>query len=95
MPVGAIGGKERGQIKLANYVDHKPREVILGQPLAQARRQQQLLLAIARQEVLRHPGILLNLPDGTTFVRQPPCKTGARRRPDPPLVVVLSRSRLN
>jgi hypothetical protein len=28
--------------------------VIFGQPLAQARRQQQLLLAITRQEVLRH-----------------------------------------
>jgi hypothetical protein len=72
VPIGAIGGKERGQIELGEHLDHKPREVILGQPLAQARRQQQLLLAIARQEVLRHPGILLNRPDDTTFVRQPP-----------------------
>jgi hypothetical protein len=33
--------------------------MILRQPLAQARRQQQLLLAITRQEVLRHLGIVL------------------------------------
>ena len=79
MPVGAIGSKERGQIELADHVDHKPREVILGQPLAQARRQQQLLLAITRQEVLRHPGIVLNRPDGPTFVRQPPWKAGVCR----------------
>ena len=64
MPVGAIGSKERGQIQLADRVDHKPGEVILGQPLAQARRQQQLLLAITRQEVLRHPDIVLTPPDG-------------------------------
>jgi hypothetical protein len=38
--------------------------VVLRQPLPQARRQQQLLLAIARNEVLRHPGIVLNPPDG-------------------------------
>jgi hypothetical protein len=36
----------------------------LRQPLAQARRQQQLLLAITRQEVLRHPDIVLTPPDG-------------------------------
>jgi hypothetical protein len=29
------------------------------QPLAQARRQQQLLIAITREEVLRHPEIVL------------------------------------
>ena len=60
MTVGAIRGKERGQIQLADRLDHKPRKVILSQPLAQARRQQQLLLAITRQEVLRHPWIVLN-----------------------------------
>ena len=79
-PVRAIGSQERGQIELADRLDHKPREVILGQPLAQARRQQQLLLAITRQEVLRHPGIVLNRPDDTTFVRQPPWKAIAAPR---------------
>ena len=77
--VGAIRGKERSQIELADRVDHKPREVILSQPLTQARRQQQLLLAITRQEVLRHPGIVLNRPDGPTFVRQPPWKASSQR----------------
>jgi hypothetical protein len=60
MAVGAIGGLARGQIHRRDRVDHKPREVILGQPLAQARRQQQLLLAITRQEVLRHAWHRLN-----------------------------------
>jgi hypothetical protein len=55
--VGAISGVERGQIHLRDRVDHKPREVIVGQPFAQARRQQQLLLAITRHEVLRHAGM--------------------------------------
>ena len=69
-----LGGKERGQIELADRVDHEPREVILGQPLAQARRQQQLLLAITRQEVLRHTGIVLIYSARTdpAFVRQRP-----------------------
>jgi hypothetical protein len=34
-----------------------------GQPIAQARRQQHRLLAIARQKVLRHPGIVLTPAD--------------------------------
>jgi hypothetical protein len=60
MPIGAIRGQERAQVELVDRVDHKPREVILGQPFAQARRQQQLLLAITRQEVMRHPEIVVN-----------------------------------
>ena len=36
MSVGAIGSKERRQVQLTDHLDHKPREVILGQPLAQA-----------------------------------------------------------
>ena len=46
-------------------VEHEPRKMVSGQPIAQARRQQQLLLAITRDEVLRHPGIVLNPPDDT------------------------------
>jgi hypothetical protein len=37
----------------------------LGQPLAQARRQQQLLVAVTRKEVLRHPEMVLSTPDGS------------------------------
>ena len=66
-PVSAIGAIKRGQIELAHGIDHTPRQVILRQPLTQARRQQQHLLAITRQEVLRHPGIVLNPPDGSAL----------------------------
>jgi hypothetical protein len=45
---------KRRQIHLGDRVRHEPREVLLAQPLAQARGQQQLLLAITRDEVLRH-----------------------------------------
>jgi hypothetical protein len=65
--VGAIGGVERGQIERRDRVDDKPRQVILRQPLAQAGRQQQLLLAITRQEVLRHARIVLTAPDRPTL----------------------------
>jgi hypothetical protein len=47
-----------------------------GQPLAQARRQQQLLIAVAREEVLRHLEMVLTTPDGPGFVQQP-CVTNA------------------
>jgi hypothetical protein len=60
MPVGAIGRVKRSQIHLLDSVEHEPREMLLGQPLPQARRQQQLLLTITRDEVLRHPERLLN-----------------------------------
>jgi hypothetical protein len=52
----AIGRIERGQIELGDRLDHEPRQVALGQPLANVRRQQQLLLAIAPHKVLRHAG---------------------------------------
>jgi len=64
VPVDAIGSKERRQIERIDRVQDEPGEVILREPLAQARRQQQLLLAITRDEVLRHPDIVLTPPDG-------------------------------
>jgi hypothetical protein len=63
MPVRAIVGVKRRQIHRLDRSDHKPREVILRQPLIQTRRQQKRLLAIAPQEVLRHDRIALNLSD--------------------------------
>jgi hypothetical protein len=62
MAVSAIGRIERGQIDRRDRVDHKPRKVILRQQSRQARRQQQLLLTITRQEVLRHAGIVFRRP---------------------------------
>jgi quercetin dioxygenase-like cupin family protein len=67
----AIAGEERPEIHRVDGTKHEPRQVILRQPLAQARRQQQLLLAIARDEVLRHPEMLLTTSDGP-LVQQPP-----------------------
>jgi hypothetical protein len=63
MPIGAIVAVERGEIQRVDGVDDKPREMTLRQPLAQARRQQQLLLAITHQEVLRHSEIVLTATD--------------------------------
>jgi hypothetical protein len=40
--------------------------------LKQARRQQQLLLTVTPDEVLRHPRMTLTAPDRPAFVQQPP-----------------------
>jgi hypothetical protein len=71
--IRAIVGVERGQIHLLDDRDHKPREVIRRQPVINARRQQERLIAIAPQKVLRHPRILLTASDGAAegFVQQP------------------------
>src|SRR5689334_1624149 len=45
--------------------------MVLRQPLTQTRWQQQLLIPVARDEVLRHPESLLNPPDSRAFVRHP------------------------
>src|SRR6185369_7732985 len=47
-------------------LEHKPREMAIRQPIPHVRRQQELLISITRQEVLRHPRSLLNDPDGST-----------------------------
>jgi hypothetical protein len=56
------------QVHLLDRRQHKPREVILRQPLAQARWHQQHLLPITRQEVLSHAEMLLIAPDGTPYL---------------------------
>src|SRR5829696_7176084 len=93
MTVVAITAVERGQIHLLDRIKHEPRQVLLRQPLTQARRQQQLLLTITRDEVLRHHQMLLTAPDRPRFVRHPPwigavspsllpsTDAGARREP--------------
>src|SRR3954451_22765213 len=60
LPIGAI---ERGEVHPFDRLNHKPREVPLGQPVAHVRRQQKALLTIRRQEVLAHTGIVLTAPD--------------------------------
>jgi hypothetical protein len=53
--------------------------VVLRQPLTQAERQQQLLLTITRDEVLRHPEMVLTASDG------PLCATASPDRSSPGL----------
>jgi hypothetical protein len=74
----AIGRVERRQIHRLDRLDHEPRQVILGQPLPQRRRQQQLLVAITAKEVLRHPKMVLTPPDDTPITQQPPWIATAR-----------------
>jgi hypothetical protein len=61
-----VPSQERREIKLVDGIEHEPRQVIGRQPITQARRQQQLLLAITPQEVLRHPHIVLTGSDIST-----------------------------
>jgi hypothetical protein len=59
MPIQTIGPVERVEIKLADGLEHEPRQMALRQPLPQARRQQQLLITITPDEILRHGPIVL------------------------------------
>jgi hypothetical protein len=81
-PINAIRVIDGAQIDLFDSVQHKPRQMVLRQPLAQAGRQQQFLLTIALQEILRHrppplgdQHIVLNHPDDT------PTKPGFTQQP--------------
>jgi hypothetical protein len=56
---------ERVQVHLLDRAQHRPDEVILRQPIRQRRRQQHHLAAVTRDEVLTHPRIVINAPDGT------------------------------
>ena len=80
MPVRAIGGKERLEIKPSDRVKHEPREMILRQPLPQRRRQQKRLLTITINEVLSHPGIQRTRADRPPFMRHPPRKARPETR---------------
>src|SRR4051794_37102363 len=75
LTVVAIDAVESSQIERRDAADHDPREMPIGQPLAQARRQQQLLVAITREEVLRHPERVLNPADGAGL-----CATASMQR---------------
>jgi hypothetical protein len=77
MPIGAIGVIERRQLQRLHAIQQEPRKVIPRQPVPQRRRQQQLLIPITRQEVLRHAVIVLNPPDNNPFARQPRVKAAA------------------
>jgi hypothetical protein len=61
--VRAVGGVEGLQVERLDRLDHKPGEVVLIQPVAQVRRQQQGLISVAAKEVLSHARIVFGAPD--------------------------------
>jgi len=86
LPIASV---ESAQIELVNSVQHEPREVISRQPLAQARRQKQLLLSVTQKEVRGHRSppvesedahrIVLASPDGKPRSKTGVCATASLR----------------
>ena len=64
---------ERGQVHLLNRRQNRPDQVVRRHPIQQRRRQQHHLLAVARDEVLRHALNYIKRA-GWRFARQPPGK---------------------
>ena len=52
--VVAVGSVERGEVELVDHVEDEPGEVAVGEPVAQVRREQEGLVAVAAQEVVGH-----------------------------------------
>jgi hypothetical protein len=52
--VVAVGPVERGAVELVDDVEDAPGEMVLGEPVAQVRRQQEGLVAVAADEVVGH-----------------------------------------
>jgi hypothetical protein len=59
VPVVAMLAIEGLKVELVDNVEEEPGQMILGQPVAQARGQQEGLVAIAAKEVVRHEDIVL------------------------------------
>jgi hypothetical protein len=79
----AVAGVEGLEIELLDRRQDEPGEVVLRQPLAQARRHQQLLVAVAGQEVLRHRWIVESGPDGVGVCATATTTSGSRERTRP------------
>ena len=72
---------KRRQIQLRHRIDHEPRQMIRRQPIPDVRRQQEPLLPMTFNEVLRHTGIVLNVPDDGTPLRDSVPGGPLRRHP--------------
>ena len=70
---------ERGEVHLLDRRQHRPHKVIRRHPIQQRRRQQQRLLAVARDEVLRHAANFIKRA-GRDFSRHPRGIAIVRRR---------------
>ena len=77
MAVGSVGGVEGLEVELRHRVDHEPGEVVVVEPVAQVRRQEHRLVAVAAEEVLGHAWMVQNRPDSRGFMRQPRVKAEA------------------
>jgi hypothetical protein len=80
--VGSIGGVEGLEVERLDGIDHEPGEVVLGEPVAQVRRQEQRLVAVAGDEVLGHAWMVQNRSDTRGFTRQPPREAEVGTAPD-------------
>jgi hypothetical protein len=54
MPIGPVGTQERRKVDLVNDIAHEPGEMVLGQPVARVRGEQERLVAVAAKEVISH-----------------------------------------
>ena len=67
---------ERAQIHLIDRPQDRPHHMIIRHPIRQIRRQQHRLPPVTSNEVLSHPGMVLNPPGRHTFARQPRRRAG-------------------
>jgi len=54
VPIGPVAAAERNQIQGSDRVQHYIHQIVFGQPLTHVHRQQQRLITLRVQEVLRH-----------------------------------------
>ena len=81
--VGAVGGVEGLEVELLDRLDHEPGEVVLGEPLAQVRRQQQRLVTVAGEEVLGHAWMVQNRAGQQGVCATASARSNSKRRADP------------
>jgi hypothetical protein len=54
MPIGPVPGIEPAQVHGGHRIQHHEHQIVLGQPLTHVHRQQQRLITLRVQEILRH-----------------------------------------
>jgi len=54
MTIGPVAAAEPAQIQGGHRIQHHEHQVVPGQPLAHVHRQQQRLITLRKEEVLRH-----------------------------------------
>jgi len=54
VPISAVPAAELGQIQSCHCVQHYECQIVFGKPFAHVHRQQQRLITLRKQEILRH-----------------------------------------